>query len=154
MLEARTVTSGATGRNGGHIKDAPFHVYAELKDRFGKHAAQKIVRFRLSHLDTLIRIAGECGHDSLGQCEMRRVQGIHAIVDPGMWEEAKAKLENFLSDMPDQREQWSIHAGEDLEVRTPVIFVVSVPDGCRNCDCRMSLGPSPGLLGLFRRIIS
>jgi glycine/D-amino acid oxidase-like deaminating enzyme len=116
MLEARTITSGATGRNGGHIKDSPFNEYTHLKERLGRPAAEKIVRFRMSHLNTMIRVAEESGAEATQRSELRRVHGIHVFTKPHDWELSKAGLLAFLEDFPDQKGRWKAVEGEELEV--------------------------------------
>ncbi|EXJ94758.1 hypothetical protein A1O1_03156 [Capronia coronata CBS 617.96] len=105
MLEARRAISGATGRNGGHIKAVPWGDYSALKDEFGKESAMRITSFRLAHLDALVEEAkalGEAGKVGL----VRRVQSLSAVYDQEVWESAKVKLEKFLEDFPEQRGRW------------------------------------------------
>ncbi len=92
ILEARSAISGATGRNGGHIKVVPWADYYALKEQFGRDSAMRITKFRLAHLDALVNEAaalGEAGKVGL----VRRVQGLGAVYDQGAWEAAKVKLE-------------------------------------------------------------
>ncbi|EXJ60167.1 hypothetical protein A1O7_04319 [Cladophialophora yegresii CBS 114405] len=111
MLEARSAISGATGRNGGHIKAVPWADYYALKNAMGKESAMKITKFRLAHLDALVNEAaalGDAGEVGL----VRRVEGVSAIFDLEAWQAAKLKLEAWLEDFPEERERWTIHEGE------------------------------------------
>ena len=111
MLEARSAISGATGRNGGHIKAVPWADYHALKVEFGKESAMKITKFRLAHLDALVEEAaalGEAGKVGL----VRRVEGVSAVFDQEAWEFAKLKLEAWLEDFPEQRRHWTVHEGD------------------------------------------
>lgn len=116
MLEARTAISGATGRNGGHIKAVPWTDYYALKEELGKESAMRITKFRLAHLDALVGEAealGEAGKAGL----VRRVEGVSAVYDQHAWDLAKVKLEKFLKDFPEQRGSWNVVEGvEALEV--------------------------------------
>lgn len=111
MLEARSAISGATGRNGGHIKTVPFTDYGSLKAGVGRDAAIKITKFRLAHLDALVQEAellGEAGEVGL----VRRVQALCGIYDAGAWENSKKQLEEWLEDFPSERRNWTAHEGE------------------------------------------
>lgn len=117
MIEARSAISGATGRNGGHIKAVPWVDYCALKEAFGKESAMRLTNFRLAHLDALVSEAdalGEAGKVGM----VRRVEGVSAVFDPDTWRFAKMKLEAWLEDFPEQRENWTLHEGEsELKVR-------------------------------------
>jgi hypothetical protein len=110
MLEARSAISGATGRNGGHIKAVPWADYSILKEVIGKESAMRVTKFRLAHLDALVAEAeelGEAGRVGL----VRRVQGVSAVFDSEAWQAAKVKLEAWLEDFPEERERWKVHEG-------------------------------------------
>lgn len=112
MLEARSAISGATGRNGGHIKAVPWADYYALKEAMGKESAMKITKFRLAHLDAIVNEAsllGEAGKAGL----VRRVEGVSAVFDRESWEAAKTKLNTWLEDFPEQRDRWSVYEGEE-----------------------------------------
>ncbi|KAJ9603677.1 hypothetical protein H2200_011863 [Cladophialophora chaetospira] len=114
MLEARSAISGATGRNGGHIKAVPWADYYALKKAMGKESAMKVTRFRMAHLDTLVDEAaalGEAGKVGL----VRRVEGVSAVFDEEAWKAAKTKLQAWLEDFPEERERWSMHEREELK---------------------------------------
>ena len=112
MLEARSAISGATGRNGGHIKAVPWADYQALKEAIGKKSAMTVTKFRLAHLDALVDEAaalGEAGKVGL----VRRVDGVSAVFDSEAWQAAKIKLEAWLEDFPQERGRWTIHEGEE-----------------------------------------
>jgi hypothetical protein len=126
MLEARSAISGATGRNGGHIKAVPWADYYALKQATGQESAMKITKFRLAHLDAFVSEAaalGEAGRVGL----VRRVEGVSAVFDLEAWQAAKLKLEAWLEDFPEERERWTVHEGEEeLKVRPPWGYCVSL----------------------------
>jgi glycine/D-amino acid oxidase-like deaminating enzyme len=113
ILEARTVTSGATGRNGGHIKETPFHEYSQLAEQYGKDAAQKLIRFRLSHLDALVSFTQKLGEDAVHDSEIRKVETVDAIFDEAQWQKTKVILQQFLDDFPEEAGKWRAHERED-----------------------------------------
>lgn len=53
--------SGATGRNGGHINEVGYSDYVHLSGLYGREAAAKITKFRIGHLDELLKVAEEEG---------------------------------------------------------------------------------------------
>ena len=122
VLEARELTSGATGRNGGHIKENPMLDYLELKEIFGMEAAKRIVKFRMAHLDVLVKRASELDGNlpEERKCLARVVDGVDAFFDEKKWEWAKARLAPFMEDLPEERERWKLYdAGEAQEVSWP-----------------------------------
>lgn len=133
ILEARAAISGATGRNGGHIKASPWGDYSSLKQLFGKESGMKIMKFRMAHLDAFCQEAshlGEAGKSGL----VRRTQSLSVSYDLNAWERSKESLREFLCDFPEERSKWSAidnpaelkvcqgrfreHANDLAEVRT------------------------------------
>ncbi|KIW10971.1 hypothetical protein PV08_10270 [Exophiala spinifera] len=111
MLEARTAISGATGRNGGHIKAVPWADYFALKETYGKESAMKITKFRLAHLEAMVAEAEALGEE--GKVGLvRRVDGVCAIYDKDFWTQAKLRLGVFLDDFPEEKGRWNIHEDE------------------------------------------
>lgn len=54
VAEARTIASGATGCNGGHVLELPFEEYEMELAMLGREEAKKLMRFRLGHLREMI----------------------------------------------------------------------------------------------------
>lgn len=106
MLEARSVCSGATGRNGGHVKLAPYEVYRGLKARFGPGRARHIVEFQRRHLGLLLEMAEAEGF--LEASEVREVDTVDLFVDEEAWKEAVGMVEEL-------RTEWKEGAA-DIEV--------------------------------------
>lgn len=50
ILEAREACSGATGRNGGHLKPDPFSRAGSVIDKYGKEAADEVSSFEIRHV--------------------------------------------------------------------------------------------------------
>lgn len=99
MLEARETCSGATGRNGGHIKCTPFESYHDCKQRFGSERAKKLVRFQMSHLPLLVELAKKEGWDV---AEAREVETLDVFYDEEAWTEWKEMVEEYRRDMPNE----------------------------------------------------
>lgn len=98
MLEGRTICSGATGRNGGHIKVAPLMEYAKFKGRFGATSAKKILAFYMKHLPFILQLAKKEGID---KGEAREVQAVDAITDLAMLSKVKEMREVLKEDLPE-----------------------------------------------------
>lgn len=99
MLEARGFCSGATGRNGGHIKCTPFESYHESKKRFGVERAKMLVKFQMSHLPVLVELAKK---EEWKVAECREVETLDVFYDEEAWVEWKEMVEEFRREMPDE----------------------------------------------------
>ncbi|KAF5671680.1 oxidoreductase [Fusarium heterosporum] len=53
VLEARQLCSGATGRNGGHIKPDVYNLSGSMAARYGVDAAAEIAEFELANLEVV-----------------------------------------------------------------------------------------------------
>ncbi|RPB09188.1 DAO-domain-containing protein [Morchella conica CCBAS932] len=115
MLDAREACSGATGRNGGHIKESAYSEYESLKNKHGKKMAMEIIRFRLAHLDALIAVAEAEGEEMLRHSQIRKCDTLDICFEEESWEGMKYQLRLFLRDFEDQRGLWLLH--EKYETR-------------------------------------
>ncbi|KAL1964035.1 hypothetical protein VTN77DRAFT_7581 [Rasamsonia byssochlamydoides] len=129
VLEARCLTSGATGRNGGHCKEVPYVDYEGLKAIHGKEGARKIVQFRLSQLDAMFDVAKKLGSDVLASSMLRRVEGVDIYFDRKVFEQMKARLANWLEDFPEEKGRWLSFEGDDLDERFGAINAVGCMTG-------------------------
>jgi glycine/D-amino acid oxidase-like deaminating enzyme len=78
VLEARDICSGATGRNGGHIKASPHETFDRLEARFGTDRAVALTRFQLSHVGYLTDLCESKGYT---EAECRNVETVDLFVD-------------------------------------------------------------------------
>ncbi|CCH42882.1 putative oxidoreductase ordL [Wickerhamomyces ciferrii] len=63
LLEARTTCSGATGRNGGHLKPYGHREYSQYEESFGSRIAADIVNSEVDHLYTIKDLVEKEGID-------------------------------------------------------------------------------------------
>jgi glycine/D-amino acid oxidase-like deaminating enzyme len=98
MLEARQACSGATGRNGGHIKCTSHESFCEYKDRFGVERARALVDFQISHLPILVDLSKQ---ESWDLAEARQVETLDVSYDEEVWLDNKRKVEEFREGMPE-----------------------------------------------------
>ena len=120
VLEARALCSGATGRNGGHIKVSPHIDYAQLKPKFGKERARKIVDFRRRHIYELIKVAREEGCED--ESEVQCIETVDVYFDTSTWKKHKKYVADYLEDCTAmnggaRRDDWEYHIWEASEAR-------------------------------------
>ncbi|KAK3691971.1 hypothetical protein LTR37_018331, partial [Vermiconidia calcicola] len=77
VLEARNICSGATGRNGGHIKALPEHTYEDCLPVYGKEKTQEIIDFTFGNVEALIKLGSELPADLQRSSEVRRVETLN-----------------------------------------------------------------------------
>jgi hypothetical protein len=115
MLEARSVCSGATGRNGGHMKVSPWEVVRALKLRgISGEATRKIVEFQRRHLGILL---GLCRAEGIEGAELREVETVDVFVDAEGWKETKGCMEELGREKGLQDVDWGLRIWEGEEAR-------------------------------------
>lgn len=110
ILDARDICSGATGRNGGHVNEGGFGVYAETVDALGNDAAAKITRFRMGHLHLMLQATQE---DGLEETQFRTVESVAAYFDLDRFKESKLAIARFKKDMPLEATDYHIFEAEE-----------------------------------------
>lgn len=120
MVEARQTCSGATGRNGGHIKCSPHQAFCESKKRFGSERARALVDFQVSHLPILVDLAKEENWD---QAEARELETLDVFYDEEAWTEHQQMVEEFRQGMPEEAKDtfvWDRDAAREVKyIYTP-----------------------------------
>ncbi|KAJ6190628.1 hypothetical protein N7519_000649 [Penicillium mononematosum] len=111
MLEARTVCSGATGRNGGHILETADD-YAEFADIFGVDAARKLIRFRLAHLKEMLAVAEELGITT--ETQARKIKFLSVYFGDEPWKAALERMHRFKEGMPKEAAEWTSYEGDAI----------------------------------------
>lgn len=59
LVESRFISSGATGRNGGHLKPDYYREYLSFEKRYGKEDAAAIGNFEYNHISALKKVIEE-----------------------------------------------------------------------------------------------
>jgi hypothetical protein len=113
VLEARQICSGATGRNGGHIKASPHDSFHRLCKSFPRDRAAALVRFQARHVDCLTEL---CRAEGIEAAEAREVETVDLFVDHEAFRGAGKQVEECRKWMPEmEAEIWD---GEEMrEVR-------------------------------------
>lgn len=90
MLEARDVCSGATGRNGGHIRSFYHGVHKHFVDKYGKETAANISMFEHNEMDKVKQLVDEFEID----CDFDLRRSCQTFMDPRTY---KTGLDNFYA---------------------------------------------------------
>ncbi|RKP04627.1 FAD dependent oxidoreductase-domain-containing protein [Thamnocephalis sphaerospora] len=95
VLEARQICSGATGRNGGHIKSAPYEVYSDMRNKLGHERASAIVRFQMQHLPCLVELGKQ-----FPLAEAREVETVDLFLEEKDLDEAEQHVKDAMAAVP------------------------------------------------------
>ncbi|KAF5024250.1 hypothetical protein F66182_3682 [Fusarium sp. NRRL 66182] len=97
VCEARQLCSGATGRNGGHIKSAPYDEFAMHRGTLGPEVARRLVRFKRRHLEMMKQVG-----EKVPMAEVREVETVDVYVEKADFEKAKKQVEEIKDWMPEE----------------------------------------------------
>jgi glycine/D-amino acid oxidase-like deaminating enzyme len=112
VLEGRLLCSGATGRNGGHMKCSPYVDYRELKKAHGSSKAKAIVRFRMLQRQCILDVVESEG---LQGTEAREVDTSDVFLDLEEWNKAKMMVEELRSEFSEAAEGISMMEGDEAQ---------------------------------------
>ncbi|KAK7468364.1 hypothetical protein VKT23_002880 [Stygiomarasmius scandens] len=131
MLEARDACSGATARNGGHVRPVSYPEYPAWKKKYGVEEARGVVRFRRSHVEEMLRVAEE--EDLLGDSQARRVQTYDVFYEKALFEDMKGRLEVYLEDISEEKGEWAVledrESIRNLQLADRVAGIISTAAG-------------------------
>jgi glycine/D-amino acid oxidase-like deaminating enzyme len=148
VLEARELCSGATGRNGGHIKASAHEAFHGMVHKQGLDPARagRLCAFMLSHLNVLTGLARAEGIEDVSEC--RRVETVDFAVDAETDAKMKGLMDEFTPFAPAGFEMVS-HTGEQARerfgVNERVVGAVSYPAG--------ALSPYRLVTALWRKLL-
>lgn len=115
LVEARDLCSGATGRNGGHIKAMSPGAWFDHKEQFGVEEAIRIVNYEHSHLQEMTAAIKENGID----CDLDLVEGLDLYLDPHVFQRAVRAVEEMRKLVPELGARFTIYTKkEDLKDRS------------------------------------
>jgi hypothetical protein len=115
VLEARTLVSGATGRNGGHLVTAAGHTYGPLAKQHGEEAAKEITRFSIMNIDKIMSMVKEMDPKLQKECQIRNILKVMAVVDESLWEGVKESVLAFQHNVPEHKSLHRIIEKENVE---------------------------------------
>ncbi|KAI5459482.1 FAD dependent oxidoreductase [Mariannaea sp. PMI_226] len=146
VVEARSLCSGATGRNGGHIKTMAFAVWEDRKRAYGIQEAIRLSAFERSHLDAMTVAARDNGIE----CDAVFTEGIDAYYDKKTFDKALAALEDMRVHAPHLAAQYTVyternHLRQIMKLSDRCIGAIGVPSA--------SIWPYKLITGLMGRLI-
>lgn len=101
VLEARTLVSGATGRNGGHLVTASGHTFGPLAQQHGLEAAQQITRFSVLNIQHVMDMVKAMDKEVQEDCQIRDVRKVMAVGDDETWAAARNSVLAFQKNVPE-----------------------------------------------------
>ncbi|KAG0652384.1 Gamma-glutamylputrescine oxidoreductase [Hyphodiscus hymeniophilus] len=108
LLEARQACSGATGRNGGHLRPSPG---AAVFDKYGVAAAVEVALFEIAHLQVIKDLVEMEKID----CELSFCRARHVITNPGILQGLKGMIEAMRESSQTIFENWHFVEGAAAE---------------------------------------
>ncbi|KAL2865615.1 phosphoenolpyruvate phosphomutase-domain-containing protein [Aspergillus lucknowensis] len=93
ILEARQICSGATGRNGGHLRPDLYGNIPKYIDRYGVEAAVELVDFEISHIKALKEVIAEEQID----CDFHLTRNMSVYLNEADGEKARKVYEALVS---------------------------------------------------------
>ncbi|KAE8314712.1 FAD dependent oxidoreductase [Aspergillus transmontanensis] len=93
ILEARQICSGATGRNGGHLRPDLYDRIPTYIKRYGVDAAAEVANFELSHIKAFKNLLAEENID----CDFNITRCLSVYLDEAAGEKARKKYEELVS---------------------------------------------------------
>ena len=94
MLEAREACSGATGRNGGHIKPDTYYNIAELSKLYGPEAAAAVARYEASQVKAVKQLI----EDEKIDCDFHLTRAVDVFLDPKIARDTEKDFEQLRAD--------------------------------------------------------
>ncbi|VUC30715.1 unnamed protein product [Clonostachys rosea] len=128
LVEARSLCSGATGRNGGHCKTMTFAMWEERKRSFGIDEAVRISAFEHKHLEAMASAIREDRID----CDLVLTDGVEAYYDQKDFEKAVAALEDMRVHAPQLANLHTVHTdkaylSQVLKLSRRAVGAITIP---------------------------
>jgi hypothetical protein len=122
ILEARTLTSGATGRNGGQLVSPVGHLYSTLCKRHGEATAKEMCRFSFMNISRVLGMLDELDPSLQAASELRHVYKVMVAGDEDTWRASKESLDAFREVMPEHKATHRVTERDEMpEVRQRII---------------------------------
>ncbi|KAH6880443.1 FAD dependent oxidoreductase [Thelonectria olida] len=145
IVEARDLCSGATGRNGGHLKAMSPGSWFERKEQFGVQEAVRIMEYEHSHLEEMV----SCIKTNKLECDLNLLEGLDVYHDEKVFRNAVNAVEDMQRHAPSLGALYKIYTvKEDLKAR-------NCPDACVGAIGMpaASMWPYKMVTGLFEKMV-
>ncbi|KAJ3548426.1 hypothetical protein NM208_g1021 [Fusarium decemcellulare] len=149
VLEARTLVSGATGRNGGHLVTASGHTYGPLAKQHGVEAAKQITRFSILNIEHMMNMVKNMDKEIQDQCEIRNVRKVMAVGDDETWAAARSSVLDFQREVPEYSAYHRIVNKDDVPER----WNIKDASGAVEHDAG-AIWPYRLLTGIYERLLA
>lgn len=129
VLEARTLCSGATGRNGGLLTSFVPDQFSALAEHLGLEQAVKIARFANRTLEKMHEL-GNSSPELKTASEVRRVRGIICYDNEGAFEAAKKSVASYEEHVAEHRGRFEfLSVDEACKVWSGIFIIISLIEG-------------------------
>ena len=124
VLEARTVCSGATGRNGGHLVSDTPDSFGHLGSMLGVDEAKKIARYSFASMDRVKELIATASEALKEKTQLREVSSVSGFGDLETFERFKTSLAAFEEALPELRGRSELIDKEEAQkVKTTPITI-------------------------------
>lgn len=115
VLDARSLCSGATGRNGGNLLTYGALGYSEMAETHGSDQAMKLIDFTLGNVKEFAAVITEFAKE---ESQIRPITRVHAYSDEKVFKAAKASVDAYTALRPATQGTYQFHSAQQtLEVR-------------------------------------
>ena len=115
LLEARTLCSGATGRNGGQLTRVPPTLYPYMSEQFGTEQAKKVMKFTARGLDEMRALAASQGPEIEEFVKHQRLEKIFICYDKQSWDETVEAVALFEKENPEEKGTYTLVSPEECD---------------------------------------
>ncbi|EPS34968.1 hypothetical protein PDE_09933 [Penicillium oxalicum 114-2] len=116
LFEARALTSGATGRNGGHLVSPSAVDFAAVASLFGAEKAAEVTRFSFRNLERFHAYVSTLDADLQDAAEARKTQKVMNFLEPTTFDHFQDSLRQFSAACPELADQFKILSAEEAKV--------------------------------------
>jgi glycine/D-amino acid oxidase-like deaminating enzyme len=120
VLEARTLCSSATGRNGGHLVSDTPDSFGHLADMLGLEQAKKIARFSFASMDRMKEVVAGLSDELKERAQLREVTSVSGFGDIQTFEHFKASLAMFEEALPELKGRNEVVDKEEAQTVSPL----------------------------------
>ncbi|KAL4794091.1 FAD dependent oxidoreductase [Aspergillus venezuelensis] len=145
ILEARQVCSGATGRNGGHLKPDVYNFVGTVAEKYGVEAAAELAAFECAHIPAIEEVVQR---EKIA-CDLHISQAHDVQLD----EAHTTKLENGYRSMMEQGSEPTKYAAYKTGKEAEMISGVKGAVGCFSYRAGR-LWPYKLIVGLLKKAIA
>ncbi|KAL5593011.1 hypothetical protein FOBRF1_012113 [Fusarium oxysporum] len=123
VLDARSLCSGATGRNGGHLITYGATMYSFAKERLGQEMAHKLISFTFKNVDEVANAAQQYAPET---SEYRTVERVRCFANQQEYDEAKSSVAEFEKDYPAESGKYKFITAETALQASNTLVAVSI----------------------------